>query len=369
MPFELLDIYWGSFAATFFPDTVEDDINPKHVVLQDPDDQASELDVWTYGSIVPPEFTNHFHAVFGNVERTIRSGGAMRPLLYKELRLAWRASRVPRTRHGSARRELQRFRRIDDDEDEPQNYTKRTARALKHLIKQDLELRGIDADRIATLEFRFDAVVHVFNELKNGAEDIAAVHWDAKAYNRRPIRRWSREQTEVLSFMEQAAQISDANEFAGIGVLDRPSRLLEITGGPGTGKTEVLLEAAVRLSDHGLKVLLAGPIGLLVASYRLRIPPTADVVMETIHSAFKVTRKADEPYCPPGRLRHYDAILLDEISQIDSSVWGQLKTAIGELYPVPLIVFVGDHQQLQPVAGESKMANDLELWNSQNFKI
>ena len=72
-----------------------------------------------------------------------------------------------------------------------------------------------------------------------------------------------------------------------------------------------------------------------------------------------MTRKKDEQYNPPGRLRHYDLIILDEVSQIDAEVWHCLQTALGELSPVPFVVFVGDFQQLQPVHGEHVLYQDL----------
>ena len=87
-----------------------------------------------------------------------------------------------------------------------------------------------------------------------------------------------------------------------------------MTGGPGTGKTEVLLEAAVRAADTGCRVLLGGPIGLLVSMHRGRLPPGLDITVETIHSAFKLGRDRDAQYIPPGRLRRFDLIILDEIS-------------------------------------------------------
>ena len=73
---------------------------------------------------------------------------------------------------------------------------------------------------------------------------------------------------------------------------DRPPRIISLTGGPGTGKTEVLLEAVRRSLDDGCKVLLAGPIGMLIASHRTRL----NLTIETIHAAFKITRERDQEY-------------------------------------------------------------------------
>ena len=83
------------------------------------------------------------------------------------------------------------------------------------------------------------------------------------------------------------------------------------------------------------------------------------ITIETIHSAYKVTRDKDKQYDPPGRLRQYDLIILDEVSQIDAEVWSCLQVAFGELSPCPFVVFVGDFQQLQPVKGRNALYEDL----------
>eukprot|EP00971_Amphidinium_carterae_P188753 3746695-Amphidinium_carterae.1 len=106
--------------------------------------------------------------------------------------------------------------------------------------------------------------------------------------------------------------------------------------------------------------MLGGPTGILVATYRLRLPPDSGVTVETIHSAFRITRDNDKPFIPPGRLRHYDLIVFDEVSQIDAHVWCQLQTALSELSPCPYVVFAGDFQQLQPVMSKQQLQEDLE---------
>ena len=157
----------------------------------------------------------------------------------------------------------------------------------------------------------------------------------------------------MLDFVKHALRVEDAAEAT------RQCRLLHVSGSPGTGKTEVVIAAAELALADDCKVLVGGPIGLLVAMYKLRLPTTENLTMETIHSAFKITRDADAAYVPPGRLRRYDLIILDEISQIDETVWGKLKVALNELLPGPLVLFVGDEQQLQPVHGRPRLLLDL----------
>ena len=99
---------------------------------------------------------------------------------------------------------------------------------------------------------------------------------------------------------------------------------------------------------------------LFPLSVRLRLPAGNLIDVETIHSAFKVTRDRDAQYNPPGRLRQYDLIIFDEVSQIDTAVWQCLQVALSELSPCPYLVFVGDFQQLQPIFGEHQLRQNLQ---------
>ena len=176
----------------------------------------------------------------------------------------------------------------------------------------------------------------------------------------RPERIWSPQQLDALEIIADATAVSDANTE------NYNSRVLHIRGGPGTGKTEVVIEATLRALADGCNVLIVGPIGLLVSMYRQRLPASPNLTMETLHSAFRITRKADEVYIPPGRLRAYDLIIIDEVSQVDGKVWRQMQTAIVELMPKPFIVLVGDFQQLQPITGPHLLRDDLEEQHQRN---
>ena len=165
----------------------------------------------------------------------------------------------------------------------------------------------------------------------------------------------------MLNAIAEGISVADAN------LVRETNRVLHVKGGPGTGKTEVIIAAAQQAIDNGCRVLIAGPIGLLVSLYRTKLAPSPNLTMETLHASFKVTRSADEQYVPPGRLRSYDLIIFDEVSQIDAHVWRLLQTALAELYPQPFIVFVGDFQQLQPVDGLPQLQTDMERQTSQGL--
>ncbi|CAE7859312.1 unnamed protein product, partial [Symbiodinium necroappetens] len=218
-------------------------------------------------------------------------------------------------------------------------------------VEPELLVRGINADRISTFMAKIQATHMLLLQIRDGHED--AGFWTAADLPGYPRRQWSAEQQAVLTWVQEGLTISDAAESR--------NRILQVSGSPGTGKTEVVIAAAKLALDDDCRVLIAGPIGLLVAMYRLRLPANDRLTMETIHSAFKLTRPADAAYIPPGRLRRYDVIIFDEVSQIDGQVWDDLKTALAELHPGPLVLFVGDFQQLQPVHGPPQLQLDLDV--------
>ncbi|OLP86649.1 Ubiquitin carboxyl-terminal hydrolase 26 [Symbiodinium microadriaticum] len=219
-------------------------------------------------------------------------------------------------------------------------------------VEQDMIIRGLTADRIATFKARINASSLLLQRIYDKKE--VAANWSARRIFQPPQRNWSPEQQKVLEAIALGTSIADANEVR------ESERLLHVKGGPGTGKTEVIIAAAQRAVEEGCRVLIAGPIGLLVSLYRTRLPASPNLTMETLHASFRVTRTADEQYIPPGRLRCYDLIIFDEISQIDAHVWRTLQTALAELHPQPFVVFVGDFQQLQPILGAHQLQIDLE---------
>ena len=193
--FELLDIYIGSWAATFRPGQREEDILP----------MASDI---------VPENMGHLAAV-------------LQPFAYR----------------GST-----------------EGVWQERVEQLVVEAEQDLLLRGLGRDRVDTFRHRLRACARVLREVAQGFSDPSV--WSAREIFRPPSRTWSREQQQVLDAVEKGTSLADANEVA------LSERVLQVTGGPGTGKTEVIIAAALAAADRGCRVLVGAPVGLLVSTYK-----------------------------------------------------------------------------------------------------
>ena len=128
-------------------------------------------------------------------------------------------------------------------------------------VERELAFRGLGADRIATFKARVHACALLLYQIRDGAEDPEL--WSARRITESPQRTWSEDQLEVLKIIRHGTTVSDA------ATAQTTNRLLQVGGGPGTGKTEVVIAAAKQALEDGCRVLIAGPIGLLVSMYRL----------------------------------------------------------------------------------------------------
>ena len=121
-------------------------------------------------------------------------------------------------------------------------------------------------------------------------------------------RQWSLEQKDTLDTIManlRKEYALDSNET---------NRYLYINGEPGSGKSEVLIHAAVAAADEGCKVLILCPTGSLVHAYEDKVPEHANITIATIHAGFAIMRDYDKVvnYAPPSSLRNYELIIIDE---------------------------------------------------------
>ena len=133
------------------------------------------------------------------------------------------------------------------------------------------------------------------------------------------------------------------------------SKILVITGGPGTGKTTTILGIISLLKQFNLEILLAAPTGRAAK----RMSETCGFEAKTIHRMLG--------YKPPNGYEHDgdnpiggDVLIIDECSMIDIVLMNSLLKAVPDEMKV---IFVGDVDQL-PSVGPGNVLSDIIASNA-----
>ena len=128
------------------------------------------------------------------------------------------------------------------------------------------------------------------------------------------------------------------------------SKIMVLTGGPGTGKTTTTQGIIAALKTAGLKILLAAPTGRAAK----RMSEATGMEAKTIHRLLEFNpmdgykRNEDNPL-------EGDALIVDECSMIDIILMNNLMKSI----PLGMrLVFVGDIDQL-PSVGAGNVLRDI----------
>ena len=148
--------------------------------------------------------------------------------------------------------------------------------------------------------------------------------------------------------LQSGIQLSAAQRDAARAALT--TKVLLITGGPGTGKTTLVRAIAGAKADTGARVELCAPTGR--AARRLAEATGRDA--KTIHRLLEFSpqkgaflRNADNPLgC--------DTLVVDEISMVDEELLSRLLAALS---PQAGLILVGDRDQLPSVGPGNVMAD------------
>ena len=128
------------------------------------------------------------------------------------------------------------------------------------------------------------------------------------------------------------------------------SKVMVMTGGPGTGKTTTTQGIIAALKHMGLRILLAAPTGRAAK----RMSEATGMEAKTIHRMLEFNPKDGYKRNEENPLEG-DALIVDECSMIDIVLMNSLMKAIPSSMRV---VFVGDIDQL-PSVGAGNVLRDL----------
>lgn len=184
----------------------------------------------------------------------------------------------------------------------------------------------------------------LFNAEVNIANELARIKYASS--NLRSINI-----EKALVWVQEKLKIELAKTQADAVAMSLSTKLLIITGGPGTGKSTIT-NAILKISEQlTQKILLAAPTGRAAK----RMSEITDRKAQTIHSLLEVDfksggfkRKKDNPL-------DCDLIIIDESSMIDTMLMNNLLKAIPSYARV---IFVGDINQL-PSVGPGNVLLDM----------
>ena len=145
---------------------------------------------------------------------------------------------------------------------------------------------------LANLRRKQHAAILLQARVRNCADDaeyqMLRQQWDQVNRPRYQCRTWSPRQAEVLGAVAYAVSLDDEEQKR------QHKRCLFVSGGPGSGKSAVLLEIAVRCAKGALRVLIVCPTGQLVHSFKSQLPEVdgiENVQVDTIHGVLGYKRK------------------------------------------------------------------------------
>ena len=155
------------------------------------------------------------------------------------------------------------------------------------LAKRDLQYRGMRDDRLWGFHWKQQANFLLYRKVKECPDvheyERLRQHWNS--VNRPKYRnlKWSSEQAEALRLID--AGVSHEDEEA----KRNSRRWLYIQGAPGSGKSAVLLEAAVQHCKV-MQVLIVCPTGYQIYCYKAMLPDIEgieNIRVDTIQGVLK----------------------------------------------------------------------------------
>jgi exodeoxyribonuclease V alpha subunit len=131
-----------------------------------------------------------------------------------------------------------------------------------------------------------------------------------------------------------------------------------ISGGPGTGKTTVVLRIlhCLHHQNKQSRIALAAPTGKAAARLQHVISDKDDVTIQakTLHRLLGISPSKEQGRYNAQRTLPFDVVIVDEASMVDISLMAKLLQALA---PATRLILLGDSQQLASVESGAVLAN------------
>lgn len=208
-------------------------------------------------------------------------------------------------------------------------------------VENAVILQEIDGVQGVFLEKMFAAEGYICRKVEQMAHKAGILPVSEAA---RLVDEWEAAHTLTLAD-EQREAVIDALS----------SRIMVLTGGPGTGKTTIVNTILEILQQKSISIALTAPTGRAAK----RMSEVTGLPAKTIHRLLEITFTEDEDFKLFARDEsnplEEDVVIVDESSMVDVLLGSALFKA---LKPTAHLILVGDADQLPPV-GAGNMLGDL----------
>ncbi|NLI69394.1 MAG: ATP-dependent RecD-like DNA helicase [Firmicutes bacterium] len=237
------------------------------------------------------------------------------------------------------------------------------------LVEKSVELLGIDREIVlkamAVLFENQRIMMEDINSasLEDFVPNLKAVYlppfYVAEKNLARELKKIYREQTffgqldtdRILADYETRNNIKLASKQREAVRLSVRSKVMIVTGGPGTGKTTIIKSILNIYKEIGLRVLLAAPTGRAAK----RMQEATGYEARTIHRLLEFSPKKGRFQKDRDNLLDADVIIIDEASMVDLMLMYSLVKAIPSH---AIFILVGDIYQL-PAVGAGNVLGDM----------
>jgi len=163
---------------------------------------------------------------------------------------------------------------------------------------------------------------------------------------KRDFTNWTSAQQGIIDWQKVAVVMALTKQFC------------VISGGPGTGKTTIVLRIIQSLLNQKqpLRIALAAPTGKAAARLQQAISHNESDLLQakTLHRLLGISAQHEQGRYDADRPLPFDVVIVDEASMIDISLMAKLLHALA---PSTRLILLGDSQQLASVESGAVLAN------------